>query len=171
MRVRPFIRARLDVRAVQLTFIDVWVTVSSEASGRVLRPETASQRGLQWEALWQMVLLSLMLQQSCCSALILLLLSKFWLCVSEPVLVLLLSVIKNGLLSLPARRKGLRCVRGRLVFTVTPAGGLRDRWWLTAPLALQCYCCVMLFCCGVGVSVCLNLKSLEKCLLLLNIWS
>lgn len=37
---------------------------------------------------------------------------------------------------------------------------LEDRWWLTAPLVLQCYCCVMLFFCGL--SVCLNLKSLEK---------
>lgn len=67
--------------------------------------------------------------------------------------------------------KGKGAFRGGLVLTAMPAGRLEDRWRLTAPLVLQRYCCVMLFCCGVGLSVCLNLKSLEKCLLLFNICS
>lgn len=101
-----------------------------------------------------------MLRQLCCSALRVLLLSlgsKFWLSVSKPVLVFLHSVITYRWLSSLARCKRGRCVQGGLVLTVMQP---EDRWRLTAPLVLQCCCCVMLFFCGL--SVCLNLKSLEK---------
>lgn len=54
-------------------------------------------------------------------------------------------IIYDWLSSLAWCERGRRSSEGSFLLTALPSEHLEDRWWLTAPLVLQCYCCVMRF--------------------------
>lgn len=165
-------------------FIDVWVTISSEASGWVFRPltllpsETASHSELpvgttltNGPSQFNVAALVLQCTNSASSLTGLEVLTQ---CIKACACVLALrdKACLAFFNDLPARYRRVRCVSGRPCVNRDArwrAGRIDGDW--QPPLALQRYCCVMLFYCGVGLSVCLNLKSLERCLFLLNMWS